>query len=434
MTRRQISICAGALSIVAVLGIELACTPKTADQAKSAPSPASAASACTLPASMASGANANEQTAWQLFVAANCPVNGNLTWATWTEQTCLTNPSSCATQPQGAAAIPKTAAHHLHGSVLSAKIARNGPKAGPAQAAPASCTPTNTMSCMTTTASLKPGDPLLPFVPKNVVTGAQFFEEVFVNSTEASFVTANNLNTYAGQAAYGKANGGTIAVPCATSGCAVEVKSDWLPAASVGNAFDCTTPRADFYTETIGGTCYALVGIHISSKLLPNWLWATFEPQSSITNPNRCNANLYVSCNDPWGSNPATSTGANTNQTPSLTALMTEAGLPKAFLNYRLVGTQTAYLDSSNTPVQMGNSFVEFNAGVAPHEASCMTCHSYATLNTTSLNENQQGPHPPYPPAAGAPKIPAIGTPVPPAGKTWLAQDFSWMLGFIPFF
>jgi hypothetical protein len=34
---------------------------------------------------------------------------------------------------------------------------------------------------------------------------------------------------------------------------------------------------------------------------LPGWLWATFEPNSSITNPNRCDPRLYDSCFDPWG-------------------------------------------------------------------------------------------------------------------------------------
>jgi len=45
---------------------------KTAALAKSA--------ACNFPTTMASS---NEQTAWQIFVAANCANNGKLTWETW---------------------------------------------------------------------------------------------------------------------------------------------------------------------------------------------------------------------------------------------------------------------------------------------------------------------------------------------------------------
>ena len=82
------------------------------------------------------------------------------------------------------------------------------------------------------------------------------------------------------------------------------------PSLNAASAFNCTDKKpAGVYTQTIDGVCYAMVGIHISSKLFPNWLWATFEPQSALTNPNRCNPKLYSSCNDPWGSNPASSAG-----------------------------------------------------------------------------------------------------------------------------
>lgn len=57
----------------------------------------------------------------------------------------------------------------------------------------------------------------------------------------------------------------------------------------MNNAFNCTTNlTAGVYVETLSGTCRALLGIHISSKLLSNWLWATFELQNTVTNPNRC--------------------------------------------------------------------------------------------------------------------------------------------------
>lgn len=38
------------------------------------------------------------------------------------------------------------------------------------------------------------------------------------------------------------------------------------------------------------------------------------------------------------------------------------------------------FVDSAKKPIQLGNSFVEFNAGVPPHKASCMTCHSPAMI------------------------------------------------------
>jgi hypothetical protein len=207
---------------------------------------------------------------------------------------------------------------------------------------------------------------------------------------------------------------------------AVEVKADWVPASSFTNAtFDCAQPNGKIYMELIDGTCYALAGIHISSKLFPNWLWATFEPQYSITNPNRCNPGLYNSCTDTWGSNPATSTGSDTKATAALSTLFNTAGtaLDSSFRNYRLSGTQTVFSQPTTSAGVLGSSFVEFNANVAVHEASCITCHNYAQRQPTPA---PSGSTPPGGPLADGV---SVGTPtaLPPAYKP---LDFSWFLAF----
>ncbi|HMD69962.1 MAG TPA: hypothetical protein VKF41_01390 [Bryobacteraceae bacterium] len=398
--------------LAATLGIELSCTSKPPEMAKSAES---VPSVCALPTTMA---GSNEQTAWQLFVAASCPVNGQLTWETWTEQTCFAQPDSpgCAPVSGAAAAAP---VRHLHASRLGERLRHPGAELKAAGAAPGGCSPM-------TTAGNAPAA-LKPFVPKNLTSGAQFCEEVFADPSEAAYVKAPaagaTLTNLAGQVAYASSAAITFPVP------AVEVKADWLPASSLSTAFDCTTnPPAGVYVETISGTCYALVGIHLSSKLLPNWLWATFEPQNTETNPNRCNPKLYDSCNDPWGSNPAASTGQATEPTAALTALMTQAGLPKQFLNYRLVAAQSAFVDTANKPVELGNSFVEFNAQVLPHQASCMTCHSYALVSTAGQENPNFGNFPHTPPIGKPGKAPLPAQ----CGGAWVSQDFSWMLGILP--
>ena len=408
-------------ALLAALGsalcVEYSCTPRT-EEAKSTPPGAGAKptppSACTLPSAMAAS---NEQTAWQLFVAANCPVNGQLKWETWTEQACFENPSTpgCSTTTESVSAPVR----HLHGSRLGQRLRRKNAAAEAVPATPGPC------QLMTTALTAPPGSQ--PFVPKNLSAQPVFCEEVFVESSEAAFVKApsagSTLTNLTAQVAYAKSS--TIKFPTS----AVEIKADWLPATSLSAAFNCTTnPPAGVYVETISGACYALVGMHISSKLLPNWLWATFEPQNADTNPNRCNDKLYNSCNDPFGSDPATSKGQTTNMTAALTALMMQAGLPKQLFNYRLVGAQSDIVDSSGAAIQLGNSFTEFNAGVSPHQASCMTCHAYAMTSTTAI-EN--------PNFSNFPRTPPIGrpgeAPLPaPGGGTWVTQDFSWMLGILP--
>jgi len=287
-----------------------------------------------------------------------------------------------------------------------------------------------------TTRDTAPSPAAAQFVPTNLANNPQFCEEVFVNPGESSFVTApssgNNLTTFTAQGSYAASSAGQIQFPNP----AIEIKADWLPADSVTPSFNCTDKApAGVYTELIKDAngqekCYALVGVHISSKLLKNWLWATFEPQNSTTNPNRCNPNLYNSCSDPWGSNPAASSGTATAQTDDLKALVAAAKLPAAFSNYRLVAAQSEFADGSGAAEQLGNSFVEFNAGVDVHHASCITCHFYANVATSNPPNNKKMTSIAF--AAAAP----IGTPGPlpalPNGQKWVSQDFSWMLGSMP--
>src|ERR1044071_5284383 len=91
------------------------CGPKTPGPVDR---PGGASSACTLPSAMAS---TNEQTAWQLFVAASCQVNGKLAWETWNEQTCCETPNSPGCAPAAAAAAGG-ARHRLHGSRLGERL------------------------------------------------------------------------------------------------------------------------------------------------------------------------------------------------------------------------------------------------------------------------------------------------------------------------
>jgi hypothetical protein len=255
---------------------------------------------------------------------------------------------------------------------------------------------------------------LKPFVPANLASGATFCEEVFVDPSEAGFINSNGLMTLSGQLKWSGSTGKTTIDTPTTS---VEIKADWLPAASLKTPFTCSNPPSGVYAETIDGKCYALVGMHLTSKLLTNWLWATFEPQNSTTNPNRCDPALYDDCNDQWGSSPAqTGKGGTSQATQALINLMTQAGLPKVFQNYRLTGVETAYMNGSQANL-LGNSFVELNARVPPHQASCMTCHAQANV-TKGPKQNGIAP-------------PLVGNPHPP-GAGWISQDFSWMLGSMP--
>jgi hypothetical protein len=170
-----------------------------------------------------------------------------------------------------------------------------------------------------------------------------------------------------------------------------------------------------------------------------NWLWATFEPNNNVTNPNRCDPKLYGACLDPWGTTSSRpyGKGQTAQQSPELHQAMAEAHLNRAFNNYFLTGVQTQFVDNYGKPIQLGNSFVEFNQGVQPGKSSCITCHQYANFDGKQPPRGEPEDNFGRPPHGW----PSIGyacnqnqngncTPVVPNSTT---QDFSWMLGLMPY-
>ena len=313
-------------------------------------------SACTFPTAPAA---TPEETAWRLFIAANCPGNGTkVVWENWIEQSQLYPASG------GGAALAARPAKRLHGSPLARALARRSRGLRALLTPSTNCNPMNGP-------------------PSNVIKGALICEEARLNPDAATFVTDNNYQVRSGQTAAAQ-KGTDIEFPKA----AIEAKVDWIPGTDFKPAFTCSNPPKGVHVEEIDGTCYAMAGMHISSKLANNWIWATFEPQSMQTNPLRCIT--FGNCNDPWGSNPATSSGgANgfTQLTPALQSLMTQANLAPEFLNYRLDGVQIDFTTANGAPTYLGNSVIEGeNVGMKKNTASCITCHSESAIQKTGTD------------------------------------------------
>jgi hypothetical protein len=193
---------------------------------------------------------------------------------------------------------------------------------------------------------------------------------------------------------------------------AVEIKADWIELSSIG--LDCKKLPPGFagsiHIEMINGNCFALAGMHLISKLLDRWIWATFEPQNPTTNPNRCKV---LGCTDRFGSNPAVTHGAATRLTDRLAALMYAANLAPEWLNYRLDGVQTGFFK----PKLLGNSIIEGeNANVPLTQASCISCHAVSSVKSdgtdgiTLLTSNP------------------VGFPAPLPSIAWIRRDFVWSL------
>ncbi|UXI69769.1 hypothetical protein [Tahibacter amnicola] len=271
-------------------------------------------------------------------------------------------------------------------------------------------------------------------------------EIVFRNKSMFDFVFRNDIYHQEGIAAVFNRNaanisGSTAGLPyrlTSTAGAlteidfpidAVMIKSNWLEkgrAQALGLRDD---PNAPYIKMTINTRVtdnngsilvkgeHWLVAMHISSKDIPNWLWATWE---HVNNPGRCD---YIGCNDSYGYSTADKVGANqaTNYTtpfeqcddldlaswifklnqvyPSgprsegLSAIFqgmgigtakasydnpeTQAPTPadRAWLSYRLKGSQTEFTDSTGGTTLLGNSVTE---GGFMQTSSCITCHARA--------------------------------------------------------
>jgi hypothetical protein len=340
-------------------------------------------SPCTFPTAMAA---TNEETAWQLFVAANCAGSGgHVVWEDWVEQGQYYNPPAT-----GANAL-LLRSRRFHGSVLQHL------RQGHMQRGKMTPFAANT-GCQKMTA------------PPQGLIATQICEEVHMNAATTKFITANNLRTNSGQAKAAAA-GFVVDFPAPS----VEVKVDWIPASDFAKPFSCTAPPKDFRVESVGGTCYAMAGIHIESKLVKNWVWATFEPQSMLTNPGRCKT--FGNCVDPWGSVPPTSSGGTTQLSAAATALMKQAGLAPQFANYRLVGVQIDFFNPDKSPSLLGNSVIEGeNVGLKAGQSSCIICHSFSAIKNDGT-DNGSTLFPPFP---------ATKPYTPPSG--WMSRDLVWSL------
>jgi hypothetical protein len=130
--------------------------------------------------------------------------------------------------------------------------------------------------------------------------------------------------------------------------------------------------------------------MHIISKLVPNWTWATFEQR---LNPRRCDV---LGCKDSFGAvvpvvqpNQQDSQGyPDCAKTPALEAMIQKTHWDPAFVNYCLKGSQTDFTDNSGLAVRLGNSIIEGGDLSDPSTSfvptsSCMSCHGRAGWDAT---------------------------------------------------
>ncbi|MEJ0027849.1 MAG: hypothetical protein WDN01_17630 [Rhizomicrobium sp.] len=221
----------------------------------------------------------------------------------------------------------------------------------------------------------------------NFPPGACIGEQVQHNRPVFRYIVANDLYSTAGLvAAYGAAE------PIDFPRDSIVVKADWVMIADLlrwlPRAYKTAADvRRAYYTNTAtmnGRTGeYALVGMSVQSKALPQWLWMTFEHRS---NPGRCD---IVGCHDGFGalvahvpSRPAPNADYGLClKTLALVKVFASRHIDPVWTNYCLKGTQVAVV-VGRRPTVLANSVIErMNKGVPVPDTSCITCHAYAAFD-----------------------------------------------------
>ena len=303
--------------------------------------------------------NAPDLVSWQLFAHVNKSVpsiNNNVFFETWAsnEDTFQTNPRFPGTN------APPTC------TPAGAFVAL---------ATPQPVTPVASPKILNVPALIALA-PRAPGLQPHVLPGGS--EESRRNQATFNFIYCNKLYTRAGlRAAF--TSGQPISFPLDS----IEVKANWVPA-------DNRSPASFHINTASDGKRYALVSMHILSKVVPNWTWATFEHES---NPGRCD---FIGCRDNFGAlvkdvAPNPTPGGPYNpcvKTPALKKLFQDAGLPTMWERYCLKGTQVDFVTATGVPTLLGNSVTE--DGFA-NTSSCISCHSRAAFNASGRGTTGAG-------------------------------------------
>jgi hypothetical protein len=350
-----------------------------------------------------------DQVAWQLFAMVTAPsVSGEAnspplfeTWASDTDTFASTGPVWPATEeakkgldlrPALLPVLSTTRGPDGDGAARAVHGQRVAQAKGAAPAAGAAAGPLKSASPQ----PLQAAASNLPYgtsasEPGSIPGGAA--EEVRRNLPAFNYIKDNKLNSIKGlQAAFQNVTktGNALSFPADS----MEVKTNWIPVSAVAQYYPNLQGPVEsnfFVYPDANGTPHAMISMHLISKQVPNWTWATFEHQASA---GRCD---WVGCHDKFGAavtdvqpkdnqgqNPGSSYGPCAKTQP-LQQLLSNAGVAAVFSNYCLKGTQTDYIDGTGRAVRLGNSVIEFGF---VQQSSCMTCHGTAGFNAQGQMAN----------------------------------------------
>jgi hypothetical protein len=192
---------------------------------------------------------------------------------------------------------------------------------------------------------------------------ARRLTEIRMNSGTFEYIRARELYNLEGQLrAYGEAT--EVSFPYG----AKEIKAKWRPIAA-GESSRYHTTVVTFADGT--KRLYGLTGLHIASKDLPHWFWATFE---QVDNPSlKDSEGWQLPSKDRFS---CRSQPADCNRAPAGIGLE-----GTVWQYYRLRGTLTKFVDGDGKAQLLANSELETGLQTS---ASCITCHARSTIGVVA--------------------------------------------------
>jgi hypothetical protein len=234
--------------------------------------------------------------------------------------------------------------------------------------------------------------------------------EVRLNASTYEFIRQNKLFNIQGQVAQFSAGKENLVFPLA----AKEVKAQWrkIREADKARYHWAEVTRNNGTKETWGMTA-----LHIITKDLPNWFWATFEhidnkQTGPLPDPDAppnvgwlTQSVDRVACPTP---------PHNCEQAPSGIGLE-----GTKWANYRLRGTQIDFIDTIGIPTILANSQIE---SPFQRQSSCITCHARATISRDGTEDAGF-----FPPSVGPPVPEWFRDPLT-RQRIYMQLDFVWSL------
>ncbi|WP_155740908.1 hypothetical protein [Burkholderia territorii] len=188
-------------------------------------------------------------------------------------------------------------------------------------------------------------------------------DEVRMNQSALEFITKSSLYYIEGQEALFSNGIRAIAFPVA----AKEVKAQWREISPQEE------PR--YHSCHFNNKIYGLTAMHILTKDLPNWFWATFEHAD-----NNSQAKIAKGTDagyEEWKL-PSKDSFSCPNNPVNCDSVPKGIGIDGTkWQYYRLRGTQINFVDSTGMATRLANSNIETGFQTT---SSCMSCHARASI------------------------------------------------------